>query len=781
MVSSRPRPVPPPPNPSRSFPVDRRLVAVLLVVCALSWTVRELQHQKIPVPGAGTWVTSDKDSLYHMRRVERMLEGEGLAARDPFLSFPDGSAIPWPPYYTALAWAWTAPGAPDDPALRHAWIERKVASLPRLFGVATSAAAALAAGALAGPGAALFAGASHALSVASVVTSRVGNGDHHAFVAFLAAVSLLLLSRALRPEALADARGSARRGVLLGVTAGVALGSWVASVLFLLPLQLVLGGMLVRHAKRPLPGLPALGTAFHLAALAALLPAVLESPWTSEQPWSVVNLAWFHPLWLLAGAAVFAPLLRMPPGPARRAWPWTVLAVLGGASALLFALDAGPAAGIREGFAWMRREDAFMGAVWESRGLFGAGAAFRPGEVLGRGYLLLPFAWAALAYVALRRDRFELLPLAVSCPVLFLQAARQVRFADLLAMPMAVLLAWGIVAAWRTRPLAAARRRVRALGPAGEVALGALLLAAAGMDHAASVERSRAALGRDPRAPGQTEPPADLAARDLATWIRLNTPDSADYSVLASWTWGHLVEWQARRPSVATNFGTFVGEEAFRDPARFFLAEDPAAAEAILRRRRARYVMLTSWLPNQIEPLVRAADPALRSRYVDPGADPENLALRFAWYATVGARLLLDGRGLAPDGSWAESVDFARAVHVSPGRDPRLAMRAGGMPAGWVWEHVPGATLEVEGAAGETLEVAVRVRYDASRYELEWVRAARAGADGVARVRVPYATDAPNGDGMAAGPATWRMGAREGAVMVPARAVEEGGVLRVMR
>lgn len=754
---------------------------MLLVVCALSWTVRELQHQKIPVPGAATWVTSDKDSLYHMRRVARMLDGEGLAPRDPYLSHPDGSAIPWPPYYTAIAWAWTAPGAPDDPVLRHAWIERKVASLPRLFGVATTAVTALAAFALAGPGAALLAGASHALSVASVVTSRVGNGDHHAFVALLAALSLLLLARALRPAALADARGSARRGVVLGALAGTALGAWVASVLFLLPLQAALGWMVVRHARRPQPGLPALGAAFHLAALAAVLPAVLESPWTAEQPWSVVNLAWFHPLWLAAGAAIFVPLLRMRPGPALRAWPWTVLVALAGVAALLFALDAGPAAGIREGFAWMRREDAFMGAVWESRGLFGAGAAFAPGEVLGHGWLLLPVAWAAMAYVAFRRDRFELLPLAVSCPVLFLQAARQVRFADLLAMPLAVVLAWGLVAAWRARPLAGVRRRVRALGPGGDALLGVALLAAAAVDHAESVRRTRDALDRDARAPGQEEQPADLTARDLATWIRLSTPAPADYGVLASWTWGHLVEWQADRPSLATNFGTFVGAEAFRDPARFFLAEDPAAAEELLARRGARYVMLTSWLPNQIEPLVRAADPGLRSRYVDPGADPGNLALRFAWYGTTGARMLLDGRGLAPDGSWAESLDFVRAVHVSPQRDARFAMRPGGIPAGWVWEHVPGAALEVEGAPGDTLQVALHVRFDAARYELDWVRSARAGADGVARVRVPYATDAPNGDGAAAGAAAWRMGAREGTVAVPARAVEDGGTVRIAR
>ena len=751
---------------------------MLLLVAALSWTARELQHQKIPEPARGTWVTSDKDSLYHMRRVDRMFH-EGPAPRDPYLSYPEGSAIPWPPYYAVVAWAWTAPFAPAEPAPRHDWIERRVASLPRAFGVAASVVAALAAAALAGPAAALFAGSSHAMSLASIVTSRVGNGDHHAFLAFLSALLLLTMSRALRADLLADVRGSVRRGAVIGVLAGVALGAWVASVLFLLPLQLALGWLITRHARRPLPGLPALGLAFHVAAFVTLLPAVLASPWTAAQPWSVVNLAWFHPLWLLAGAAIFVPLLRLRPGPRLRAYPWLVVATLAGIAVLLFAFDVGPAAGIREGFAWMRRDDAFMGAVWESRGLFGAGSAFRPGEVLGWEFLVLPIAWAAMAVLALRRDRHDLLPYVVSCPVFFLSAARQVRFADMLAMPMAVTVAWGIVAAWRARPLAGVRKRVRALGRTGEALLAALVLVAVGADHASSLQRSRVALARDPRAPGQPEPAGDGIARDLARWIRSDTPSPPDYAVLASWTWGHVIEWEADRPTVATNFGSFVGEESFRDPARFFMSEDPAAAEAILERHRARYILLTSWLPNQVGSLLRAADPSMRSRYVNPGRDDANVSLRFEWYGTIGARLLLDGRLLRPDGTFGPSLDFLRAVHVSPQRDARMALREGGLPAGWVWEHVAGAQLSVQGAPGDTLTVVVPVRYAAAGYTLEWTHSARAGADGVASVRVPYATDAPNGEGAAAPAASWRMGARSGEVVVPEAAVREGAAVPV--
>jgi hypothetical protein len=105
-------------------------------------------------------------------------------------------------------------------------------------------------------------------------------------------------------------------------------------------------------------------------------------------------------------------------------------------------------------------------------------------------------------------------------------------------------------------------------------------------------------------------------------------------------------------------------------------------------------------------------------------------------------------------------------------------MRPDPAPAGWVWERMEGARLEASGAPGERLEVAVTVRYPAGRHEIVWTGSAPVGEDGVARVRVPYATDAPNGDGRAAGPAHWRIGGREGEVVVPEAAVSGGKTVR---
>jgi hypothetical protein len=208
------------------------------------------------------------------------------------------------------------------------------------------------------------------------------------------------------------------------------------------------------------------------------------------------------------------------------------------------------------------------------------------------------------------------------------------------------------------------------------------------------------------------------------------------------------------------------------------VTSDAAQALAVLERHRTRYVLATSWLPDQLGHLVRAVDPSLATlpRYVDPDAD--RLSLRAAWYFTIGARLVFEGGVLREDGCIVERLDFLRLVAASAERDPRYGMMPRrNPPVGSVWEHVRGAIVEAAGSPGERLVVQVDVRYPPAGFQLSWRGEGAAGADGVARVRVPYATDAPNGDGVAAGPAHWSMGVRAGRIAVPERAVMSGAAV----
>ena len=74
------------------------LLALILLTLVLSGLSRFAQGRRVYLTGSQNWVTTDPDSLYHMRRVDRVLsEGLPVAGSDAYLNFPEGSAIPWPP------------------------------------------------------------------------------------------------------------------------------------------------------------------------------------------------------------------------------------------------------------------------------------------------------------------------------------------------------------------------------------------------------------------------------------------------------------------------------------------------------------------------------------------------------------------------------------------------------------------------------------------------------------------------------------------------------------
>jgi hypothetical protein len=257
---------------------------------------------------------------------------------------------------------------------------------------------------------------------------------------------------------------------------------------------------------------------------------------------------------------------------------------------------------------------------------------------------------------------------------------------------------------------------------------------------------------------------------------------------MAVWSWGHVIEWAADRPTVATNFGSYVGADSFRDPCRFLMFEDPARAEDLLRERGAAWVLLTSDLPNYLNLLIDVAVPERRLRYTRASSDSGG-GIERPWFLTMGARLMFDGEvffpgGPQPEGALARPLDFLRLIHVSPLSDPERRLRSPTdvSPAAWLWERVPGARVEAHGRPDDVLEARIKVRFAKARRAIEWVDRAPADSTGRASLRVPYATLAPNGDGwVPADGATWSMGADSGPLEISESAVLSGGVVRVGR
>lgn len=750
------------------------LLALIALVLALSGLSRFAQSRALELKGFEGWVTSDPDSLYHLRRVERALTEEGslaVAGTDDFLNFPKGSAIPWPPYYTYLAAGVLAPFTPDEEDQRRVFLEQAVTTLPLIFGVLASLVACLAGYRLAGGTGAWVAGSYHALCHVSIAYSNLGNGDHHSFVSFLSGALLLLFTWALTGERLRRQASAVTLGAAAGLLTGLLLGSWVGGMMLVIQLELVLAWLIVRQGRVALAGLAPFGLAFHLAALLALLPAVLASPWTEIEPWMLVNLSWFHLAFLGLGALVFVPLFVLRESSAAlKRYPWIVALTLGALGAVLLTTDFAVARAIREGFDWASKTNEFMAGIRESRSLFAADAEPGAFDTLGYALVLVPLAWIAMAWRCFRKAELALLPWVVSVPLVGLQSLQQARFAEALVLPMSVLLAWAagqLLQRAGTDGVSRLAARVRALP---SMALGLVALLLIGLNHASSTSSSLESLAGSPQSAIEKEGPVQVAVRRSLNWLRQHSRTPADYGVLATWGHGHAIEWVARRPSVATNFGSYVGPEGYRHPARFFMCEDPNEAKALLAERRIRYVLVTSQLPDHLNSMIEMAAPESRDRWVDSAAEGR---VKRQWFETMGARLMFGGSVFMRDE--LPSLGFLRLVHVSNIADPSRPLRAPTdiSPATWIWEHVEGAQVEAYGEPGTELQVLMRLNFPKAQKVFEWRASATADESGRASLRVPYSTQQFSEESRVLR-SEWRFGSFNGTLKLSEPAVRDG-------
>lgn len=738
----------------------RSWVAVFAVVCLLSWAVRELSALLVSAPGteAATrdWIVTDPDGLYHARRVLRAIEEDSpeswlpIAGTDPHLNYPGGAAIPWPPYYDLFLYGVIAPFAPrgDEPeqaAARRLYVETRTATWPLIFGILTTLLVAASGGLLAGRAGALAAGLYHALAPAATIYAKRGVADHHAFVALLLALLLALFTGTLHsPRDDASRRRSLLFGLACGTVTGLLLGSWVASLVYVALVDVVLGLLILLDFKGRDRALSTFGLSYHVTAFVVLLPAVLESPWVTQQPWSVVNLSQFHLVYLALGALVFVPLPFLAGRPLRRVYPLLFAAFLAASTAALAASNSPAWQGLREAFAWADRSDPFMSSIQESRPLWEAvrsgesGGFARAQRFLGLGIALLPLAWIAALLCAVRRRSLALLPWILFAPVLLIQALQQTRFTDVLTIPLAVLIGWSL-AQLSSRVFRSEGRKRSALQLLAVVLCTGLL-------HAKSVSELAHRIQQKGLQTQFVRMPRQRAARASLDWLRARSSDSSLFgerpgSVLANWSRGHLIEWSAGLPTVATNFGSYLGEASWTDPGKIFLESSPPIAERRLIEREVRWIFVSSEFPNALPTLARSAYPGESERWI--ARTPEGAAsLQPAFFETLGARLMFFG-GSPLEGD-LEPIDFLRLVRVAPERDPRpkLARWAPKSSMNWLWEHVPGARLVFTGAPpGQSVVVQLRLRCESTAERFAWTASAIADDAGRAEVRVPYSTE----------------------------------------
>jgi dolichyl-diphosphooligosaccharide--protein glycosyltransferase len=723
--------------------VRRGSLFALAGISALALAVRLLGFEKAFVGGDDV-VFVIGDPWYHLRlSLYAFTHFPGFLTWDPYLHHPLGAFVPWPPLFDLLL----AGSARLVGASQHG-LEVGAALWPPALGALTVLPVFALARSVGGVRPALGAAALFAVLPASVVVSRVGYTDHHVLVALLGATLLALQARALAAPA-----GGVALGTALALARAALVATWQGSLAYLgiAEVSLVLVAAAV-GARRVL----AVEAASLLASAALVAPLAPASARSVGGLFSTIELSWLHVAACVA-LAVFAGASAAWAALARSAATRVARALVCGALAA-GALVAIP--GVLQGRA---RAAEFLGKtdVWgtanpEQQPLFFFSGGTTWAEVLF-GYLgyLAPILPVYLAWRARREARSApLLLLACWTASFGALAMLQTRFANDLAPGASVgfALLLGEAGVWLAR-------RLGIPGRAGAVAvgLGATLLALPlAREHGPRLRDTLAHLGgagagadRALRSPGGT-------LLRFARTVRAATPETSgfldanarpEYGILSDPSLGHVLHYVARRATPSDNFGASF-PQGLMATLRVLLALPEEPALATLRELQVRY-LVTSW------------QQAYR---------PDSLLYQ-----------LHELDGLESDER--RTLSHFRLVAEGPaGGVPLAALLAGSSAAQPVpyklFEVVEGAVLEVETEPGTRVVASAEVVTEGGR-RFRYRARGVADASGVARIRVPYASQGPPGPAHA--PAGWRIeaGGRPRCAAVSEEAVRTGKVVRV--
>jgi asparagine N-glycosylation enzyme membrane subunit Stt3 len=532
--------------------------------------------------------------------------------------------------------------------------------------------------------------------------------------------------------------------------------SWSGSLLYL---GLADGALLVVALLARRPDLLAAQAGSAWASALLVLPLVLGLPTPVGGPWSALTLSRLH-VWAICAAGSAAALLAALEGRSASrgaleslARGAAVVIALTGASLLLF---PGVGAALVPGASFVATAERTGMATAELQPLVGfLGRSARDPATHHWGW----FAWAiplvpcvALAAARDARKRNAALLLALWSSVLGALAVWQVRygidFAPAASIGFALLLAHA----------AGLLRRVgvpRPLATAGVLALAILaflppLRGLYGPQLRASWRSARE--GRPLGDPALRTPSGTLLR--FLQMVRRATPETSgwldevglpEYGVLNAPSLGHALHYVARRASAANGFLHTLDAENFAAAERFFEVRSEAKALAIAGRLRARYVITMFF----------------------PGAQPRSVTTRLERHDGVGPsrrlrhfRLVTEGpAGGRPLG---DLFGFERPAAAVPYK---------------LFEIVPGAVLAVAGAPGAPVQASLEVRTPTGR-RFQYAAQSRVADDGLARLRVPYATGRTT-PARALGPWRVRVGDEERVVEVSDADVLEGRTVAV--
>jgi dolichyl-phosphooligosaccharide-protein glycotransferase len=686
--------------------MNRTVTAALLaVVVVLGFGLRGVMFQQIF--RGDTIVFPVGDSYYHLRRAEFTLErAPEVLLFDPLVNHPDGSWIPWPPLHTLiLAGSGLALGGTQrDLELAAAWLPPAIGALTALpvFGAASV---------LAGSGVGLLAALLLAISPMAIAYSDVGNADHHCTVTLFGAIWLWGALLGARANATRQGRMSAQVLIVLG-RLGVVF-TWAGSLLYLF----LADGAVI--AVLALQGRVGALRAHALGLLATALPVALVVPLLGPPvggTYSTLSLSYLHAPALLALAFVAFACAEL-----GSRWPLRSLGMRVVQSAGVAALGAvallllpGLLPKLREGATFLGQDEPWAAKNAEQRPVFSPHTKqgwLRPLWYYGGfGYMIPLVPIAALLAARDPRRRDPALVLALWTAGFGALAMSQLRYGSDFAPSAAV--GFAISVDMLRRGLPDRRGRVAAT-LATFVGAGPLVVQHAGQLRLEIAKHRAPAAAGDPA----LATPAGSLYR-FAEEVRRVTPETGgyfdpserpEYGILCPANVGHVLHYVAHRATPADNFGPYSASRHWPASPRFFEVRTEPRALEIADALGSRYVMTAEYGAVDYRSLTQRL-------HRDDGLERID-SPRFEHF-----RLITEGpRGGRP---LSDIYGGAAAPGVAPYK---------------LFERVAGAVLEVHAAPGTPVEARVILHTPLGR-KLEYPASGVTGEDGIARLRVPYAS-----------------------------------------
>ena len=718
------------------------LAAIGLFVFAL----RSIGFEQV-FPAGAPAVLVIGDGAYHARLASWSFANfPRFLSFDSYLAGPLGGVNPWPPLFDLVV-----AGIARALSSRVESVETVLAWVGPICGVLSAWLVYAAARHLLSRGAALGAAMLYANFHLTNEYGAVGNGDHHAFVATLGAAWLVLSLAFVAPAA--KHLGFIAAG-LVAVRMAMMLG-WNGSLLYMALADACVGVACVALGDRRRLLLLGVGA---LVGAAGIAPIVATSATPIEGAFSSTALSWLHValgIALAAGCLAIAALESLWPARSSRVRLLRALALGVVGSALAFALplvrDAAFAA-----HRFVTMQDAAGAVTYEQMPLF---------RLFGRepyAPASLHFGWVAYLIpiapllpcllVSNRQCRPGAVLLSAWTAPLALLTITQLRYGNELAVPLAVCFAIGIAAlAAKLRPRLGPVAAAAALAVVGAIAMAPALAPLLRRAPGTLAQLRGAAPAGDPL----LATPTGTLVR-FALMIRDATPETAgflDASALPQWgllanaNFGHTLRYYARRPVAVDNFWDRF--PSFARAAGFGELANETDALAAVHELRVRYIVTAAAGQRDIETVngrLQAEDGLARE------GRPRLEQFRLITEGPRGGRPISDLFGMR------------RPANVTPYK---------------LFEVVPGALLDVVAAPGAHVEAEVVVQTPMGR---RFVYRGEANADdqGVARLRVPYATRT-SAPARPIGPFRVRAGDAEWSVDVDDAQVQDGATIAVGR